>query len=80
MKTQDYINYTADKGKVFVRKADGEVMGWGIGLGSSDSIENYVEIDCPEMFKGKEGYDNTIDNEVEQVEDITFFAPNPFVS
>lgn len=64
MKTKDYINYEADKGKVFVRKADGLVMGWGLGLGSADSIENYEEIDCPEEYKGMEGYDNTMfDNE-----------------
>ena len=58
MKTTDYINYEADKGKVFVRKADGLVMGWGLGLGSADSIENYEEADCPEEYKGVDGYDN----------------------
>ncbi len=60
MKTTDYINYEADKGKVFVRKADGLVMGWGLGLGSADSIENYEEADCPEEYKGVDGYDNTM--------------------
>lgn len=65
MKTTDFINYLADEGKVFVRKADGLVMGWGIGLGSADSIENYEEADCPEEHKGDIGYDNTMldDNE-----------------
>lgn len=65
MKTTDYINYEADKGKVFVRKADGLVMGWGLGLGSADSIDNYEETDCPDEFKGVEGYDNTIGIEEE---------------
>ena len=60
MKTTDYINYEADAGKIFVRKADGLVMGWGLGLGSADSIENYHEVECPEEYKGIEGYDNTI--------------------
>lgn len=60
MKTTDYINYEADKGKVFVRKADGLVMGWGLGLGPADSIDNYNEVDCPDEFKGVDGYDNTM--------------------
>ena len=63
MKTTDRINYIADEGKVFVRKADGLVMGWGLGLGSADSIDNYDEADCPEEYKGMEGYDNTIGDE-----------------
>lgn len=63
MITKDYINYEADKGKVFVRKADGLVMGWGLGLGSADSIDNYEETDCPEEYKGMEDYDNTISDE-----------------
>jgi hypothetical protein len=64
MKALDKINYEADKGKVFIRKSDGNVMGFGIGLGSKDSIENYYEADCPAEYKGMEGYDNTItDNE-----------------
>lgn len=80
MKTTDRINYIADEGKVFVRKSDGEVMGYGLGLGSSDSIENYYEADCPAEYKGIEGYDNTMtDNE--EIEDeiepniIDFPAP-----
>ena len=55
MKTRDSINYIADEGKVFVRKSDGEVMGFGLGLGSSDSIENYDEVECPSEYKGIEG-------------------------
>lgn len=70
MKTKDNINYEADKGKVFVRKADGLVMGWGLGLGSADSIYNYEEIDCPEEYKGMEGYDNTIGEIYESVETV----------
>ena len=70
MKTRDYINYEADKGKVFVRKADGLVMGWGLGLGSADSIDNYDEADCPEEYKGMEGYDNTIGEVYESVETV----------
>ena len=70
MKTTDYINYEADKGKVFVRKADGLVMGWGLGLGSADSIDNYDEADCPEEYKGMEGYDNTIGGDYESFETV----------
>ena len=70
MKTTDYINYEADNGKVFVRKADGLVMGWGLGLGSADSINNYDEADCPEEYKGMEGYDNTIGEVYESVETV----------
>lgn len=70
MKTIDNINYEADKGKVFVRKADGLVMGWGLGLGSADSIDNYDEADCPEEYKGMEGYDNTIGEVYESVETV----------
>lgn len=77
MKTTDRINYIADEGKVFVRKSDGEVMGFGLGLGSSDSIENYYEVDCPSKYKGIEGYDNTISDREEVVID---FVPNRYVS
>ena len=69
MKTTDYINYEADAGKVFVRKADGLVMGWGLGLGSADRIDNYDEADCPEEYKGVEGYDNTL-REANEKQDI----------
>jgi hypothetical protein len=33
-------------------------MGWGICLGDNDSIDNYIEIDCPEEYKGNRDYDN----------------------
>ena len=80
MKTKDNINYKTDKGKVFVRKSDGRVMGWCLGIGSKDSIDNYYEADCPAEYKGMEGYDNTI-IDIEEVEDeiepniIDFPAP-----
>ena len=35
--------YTADEGKLIVRKADGFIMGDAIDLGSADSIDNYEE-------------------------------------
>ena len=35
--------YEADNGKMFVRKSDGLIMGDGIDLGISDSIDNYEE-------------------------------------
>lgn len=82
MKTNDNINYTADKGKVFVRKADGMVMGWGIGLGSADSIENYYETECPDEYKGQEGFDNTINEKVEAAEtaeQMAVLLANPYV-
>ena len=60
MKTTDNINFLADEGKVFVRKADGFVMGFGLGIGSKDNIVNYDEIERPAALKGVEGYDNTI--------------------
>ena len=58
MKTKDNINYEAESGKVFVRKSDGIVMGHGLGLCSEDSIDNYEEIDCPDEYRGRLGYDN----------------------
>ena len=61
METKDNINYSADKGRVFIRKSDQQIVGISIGLGDNDSIENYYEIDCPNEYKGLEGYDNTID-------------------
>ena len=79
MKTADYINYEADKGKVFVRKADGLVMGWGLGLGSADSIDNYDETDCPDEFKGVDGYDNEMDESYEE-NNVIEFTPNAIVS
>lgn len=35
--------YTADEGKMLVRKSDGQVMGDGVDLGVDDSIGNYEE-------------------------------------
>lgn len=35
--------YTADEGKLIVRKSDDFIMGDAIDLGSADSIENYEE-------------------------------------
>lgn len=35
--------YTADEGKLIVRKADDFIMGDAIDLGSADSIDNYEE-------------------------------------
>lgn len=37
--------YTADDGKLIVRKADDFIMGDAIDLGSADSIDNYEERD-----------------------------------
>ena len=37
--------YKADDGKMLVRKSDGSIMGDGIDLGISDTIENYEERD-----------------------------------
>ena len=35
-------------------------MGWGICLGENDSIDNYIEIECPEEYKGNRDYDNLL--------------------
>lgn len=35
--------YTAEDGKLIVRKSDGFIMGDAIDLGSADNIENYEE-------------------------------------
>lgn len=35
--------YTAESGKVIIRKSDNFVMGESICLGISDSIDNYTE-------------------------------------
>lgn len=69
MKTSDNINYEADKGKLFIRKADKLVVGFGLGLGGNDCINNYYEVECPAEYKGIEGYDNTI-IEIETDKDI----------
>jgi hypothetical protein len=78
MKTTDNINYTADRGMVFIRKSDNRVMGFGLGLGSLDSIDNYYEIDCPDEYKGEDGYDNTIDEN--EKTNIVEFGSSPIFS
>ena len=75
MKTIDNINYEADKGKVFIRKSDNLVMGYGLGIGIKDNIDNYYEDDCPTEYKNVEGYDNTIEDDREQNE--TMVVPFP---
>jgi hypothetical protein len=60
MKKIDDINYLSDEGKVFQNKDTYDIMGWGICLGENDSIDNYIEIDCPEEYKGNRDYDNTV--------------------
>jgi hypothetical protein len=42
--TQNDNFYVADKGKTFIRKADGYDMGEEMWLGELDSIDNYVEL------------------------------------
>ena len=44
MKQENNI-YTAEEGKLIVRKADNFIMGDIIDLGSADSIDNYEERD-----------------------------------
>jgi hypothetical protein len=63
MNTTDNINYIADEGKVFIRNSDNVIVGWGIGIGDKDDINNYTEIECPQEFKGDGRYDNTIEEE-----------------
>jgi len=41
--TQQGNIYTADNGKMIVRKEDNFVMGESIDLGSDDNIKNYTE-------------------------------------
>ena len=63
MKAIDNRNYLSDDGKVFQNKETNEIMGWGICLGDNDSIDNYIEIDCPEEYKGNQDFDNIIEKE-----------------
>lgn len=42
---QDNNRYTAEDGKLIVRKPDGYIMGDTIDLGTEDSIDNYIEKD-----------------------------------
>ena len=64
MKALNEISYLSDEGKVFQHKDTKDIMGWGICLGDNDSIDNYIEIDCPEEFKGNRDYDNTVEREL----------------
>jgi hypothetical protein len=54
MKTENNRQYYCDEGKVFRRKADGFIMGNGLDLGATDSIENYEEVDDPNAKDNKE--------------------------
>ena len=54
MKTENNRQYYCDEGKVFRRKADGFIMGNGLDLGETDSIENYEEVDNPNPEDNKE--------------------------
>jgi hypothetical protein len=54
MKTENNRQYYCDEGKVFRRKADGFIMGNGLDLGETDSIENYEEVDDPNAKDNKE--------------------------
>ena len=64
MKTINDRQYLSDEGKVFQHTDTKVIMGWGICLGDNDTIDNYIEIDCPEEFKGNRDYDNTVDKEI----------------
>lgn len=54
MKTENNRQYYCDEGKVFRRKDDGFIMGDGLDLGYADSIENYEEVDNPDIEDNKE--------------------------
>ena len=57
----DDRQYLSDEGKVFKNKFSNDIFGWGICLGNNDSIDNYIEIDCPEEYKGNQDFDNLIE-------------------
>lgn len=63
MKTINEKNYLSDEGKVFQHKDTKIILGWGICLGDNDSIDNYIEIECPEEYKGNKDYDNSVHKE-----------------
>lgn len=63
MKQINDNEYMSDEGKMFEHKETGVVFGWGIYIGENDSIDNYVEVDCLEEYKGNPDYDNTIEEE-----------------
>ena len=58
MNTTDNINYFSDKGKVFSRKSDGLIMGYGIGLGKNDSIFSIYGVN--DNMKYEPVYENNI--------------------
>lgn len=64
MKIINDREYLSDDGKVFQNKETSEIIGWGVCLSDSDSIDNYNEIDCPEEYKGNQDYDNLIKEEL----------------
>ena len=53
--------YTAEEGKLIVRKSDDFIMGPDIDLGSADTIDNYEERDFSEE-EIKEFYNKYINN------------------
>ena len=68
MKQINETNYLSDEGMVFRQKETGIIYGWGISLGLTDTIDNYIEVDCPEEYKGNEAYDNTVKTDIEKSE------------
>ena len=64
----DDRQYLSDEGKVFQNKFSNDILGWGICLGENDSIDNYIEIDCPEKYKGNQDFDNLIKKETKSRE------------
>ena len=69
MRTEDNVNYFAEKGKLILRTEDNFVMGDSICLGDADSIDNYYEDDCNE-----EGYTAFFASIGEDVESDSFKA------
>ena len=63
MKKIDDRHYLSDDGKVFQNKFSNDILGWGICLGNNDSIDNYIEINCTEEYKGNQDFDNLIEKE-----------------
>ena len=53
MKTENNRQYYCDEGKVFRRKNDGFIMGDGLDLGNADNIENYEEVNNPDIEDNK---------------------------
>ena len=47
--TQKENNIIADNGKIFARKDSGEIVARELWLGINDSVDNYVEVDEPEI-------------------------------